>query len=152
MKKLINCAALAAVLILIGCSAASAQKKTPDYKIAAIHITPFDSSTGKFEDEITANSDRSFFNDLAISLLVVVEVAGESGSFVAGRQAQIIVMEGKKIKKKKVEQIGIPRDGKFFVPVWLDSPMCSEVTVTARMIGQKTISRTVRKVPFQCGE
>jgi hypothetical protein len=151
MKKIINFAALAA-LILIGCSAASAQKKTPDYKITAVHITPFDSNTGKFEDEITANSDRSFFNDLAISLLVVVEVTGETGSFVAGRQAEITVMEGKKIKKKKVEQIGIPSDGKFFVPVWLDSPMCSEVTVTARMIGQKTVSRTVRKVPFQCGE
>jgi hypothetical protein len=151
MKKIINCTALA-VLVLIGCTAASAQKKAPDYKITAIHITPFDSNTGKFEDEITANSDRSFFNDLAISLLVVVEVAGQTGSFEAGRQAEITVMEGKKIKKKKVEQIGIPSDGKFFVPVWLDSPMCSEVTVTARMIGQKTVSRTVRKVPFQCGE
>jgi hypothetical protein len=151
MKKIVNCATLA-ILILIGCSAASAQKKTPDYKITAVHITAFDSNTGKFEDEITATSDRSFFNDLAISLLVVVEVAGESGSFVAGRQAEITVMEGKKIKKKKVEQIGIPQDGKFFVPVWLDSPMCSEVTVTARMIGQKTLSRTVKKVLFECGE
>jgi hypothetical protein len=150
--KIINFAALA-VLILMGCTAASAQKKTPDYKIMAIHITPFDSNTGKLdEDEITVTSDRSFFNDLAISLLVVVEVGGESGSFVAGRQAEITVMEGKKIKKKKVEQIGIPSDGKFFIPVWLDSPMCSEITVTARMIGQKTVSRTVRKVPFQCGE
>ena len=127
-------------------------KKTPRFKITAVHITPFDSNTGKFGTEITTNSDRSFFNDLGISLLVVVEVAGESGSFVAGRQAEITVMEGKKIKKKKVEQIGIPSDGKFFVPVWLDSPMCSEVTVTARKISKKTVSRTVRKVPFQCGE
>jgi hypothetical protein len=151
MKKITNCAAVA-VLILIGCLAASAQKKTPDYKITAIHVTPFDSATGKFEDELTANSDRSFFNDLSISLLVVVEIAGESGSFVPGRSAEITVMEGKKLKKKKVEQIGIPQDGKFFVPVWLDNSMCSGVTITARMIGQKTISRTVRKVPFICGE
>ena len=34
MKKIINFTALA-VLFLIGCSAASAQKKTPDYKITA---------------------------------------------------------------------------------------------------------------------
>jgi hypothetical protein len=151
MKKIINFAAVA-LLVLIGCFAVSAQKKAPDYKITAIHVTPFDSATGKFEDELTANSDRSFFNDLAISLLVVVEVAGKSDTFEPGRQVEIIVMEGKKLKKKKVEQIGIPRDGAFFVPVWLDNSMCSGVTITARMIGQKTVSRTVRKVPFMCGE
>ena len=81
-----------------------------------------------------------------------MEVAGKSDTFEPGRQVEIIVMEGKKLKKKKVEQIGIPRDGAFFVPVWLDNSMCSGVTITARMIGQKTVSRTVRKVPFMCGE
>lgn len=152
MKKIINFAAVA-VLLLFGCLAADAQKKTPDYKIAAIHVTPFNSQTGKFEDEIkVVDDDRVFFNSLSIALLVVVEVSGQSDTFVPGRMTEITVMEGKKLKKKQVMQIGIPIDGKYYAPVWLDRSMCDGITITARLIGQKTVSRTVRKVPFMCGE
>lgn len=151
MKKIVNCAAVA-VLLLFGCLAADAQKKTPDYKIAAIHVTPFNGQTGKFEDEIKAGDDTAFFNSLSIALLVVVEVSGESDTFVPGRMTEITVLEGKKLKKKQVMQIGIPIDGKYYAPVWLDRSMCDGITITARLIGQKTISITVRKVPFMCGE
>lgn len=153
MKKTINFAAVA-LLLLTGCFAASAQKKAPDYKITAIHITPFDSQTGKFQDEIkVGDGDRSFFNDLSIALLVVVEISGKTDTFESGRMTEITVMEGKKLKKKQVMQIGIPNeDGKYFAPLWLDRSMCSGITITARLLGQKTVSRTVRKVPFMCGE
>jgi hypothetical protein len=42
--------------------------------------------------------------------------------------------------------------GKFYFPMWIDAPMCSEVKITARITGQKTASTITRKVAFQCGE
>lgn len=150
--KVINFVAFAALLLFVFAFDASAQKKAPDYKITEVHVTPFDGSTGKFDTKIGPDSERTFFNDISVSLLVSVEVAGEEGTFEAGRMVEVTVMEGKKLKKKKSEQIGVLHEGKFFVPVWLDGPMCSEVTITARLIGQKTVSRKVVKVPFMCGE
>lgn len=151
MKKILNFTGIAAVL-LFACLAVSAQKKAPDYKITAIHVTPFNGATGEFDAKLGPDNERSFFNDLSTSLLVSVEVAGETGSFEAGRLVEVTVMEGKKLKKKRTEQIGVLHEGKFFTPVWLDSSMCSEITITARLIGQKTVSRKTMKIPFMCGE
>lgn len=140
------------IVLSFGAVLAFAQK-TPDYKISSIKITPFDSATGEFQPEFKANDDRSFFNDLGISLFTVVEISGKEGSFEAGRKIQITVTEGKKVKATKTEQIGlIGGGGKFFIPLWLDPAMCSEIKITAKIIGQKTAPTMTRKVPFLCGE
>lgn len=152
MKRTTKFTAFAALLIFAFVIGASAQKKAPDYKITAIHVTPFNGVTGEFDTKLGPDNERSFFNDLSTSLLVSVEVAGETGSFEAGRMVEVTVMEGKKLKKKKTEQIGVLHEGKFFTPVWLDSSMCSEITITARLIGQKTVSKKTMKIPFMCGE
>ena len=134
---------------------AIAQKPKPAsaYKITNIKIVPFNEATGKFEDELTAKSDRSFFNDLSISLFVTFEVSGEAGSFEAGRKIAITVTEGKKVKFSKIEQVGlIGSEGKYFVPGWLYSSMCSDIKITASLAGQKTASNMTRRVPFLCGE
>ncbi len=129
------------------------EKKAPDYSISKVKITPFDSQTGEFQEEYTTKSDRSFFNDLAISLFTVVEITGEAGSFEVGREIQITVTEGKKVKLTKTEQIGlIGEGGKFYIPVWLEPAMCDEVKITAKIIGQKTVSTKIRTIPFMCGE
>ena len=144
---------IAALLFCFGATLANAQTKAPDYKITSIKIVPFDGQTGEFQAPIKAKDDRSFFNDLAIALLVTVEISGQAGSFEVGRNIQITAMEGKKLKAKKLEQIGLIGDGgKFYVPIWLDSAMCSDVTITAKITGQKTASTMTRKVPFLCGE
>ncbi|MBS1793788.1 MAG: hypothetical protein JSS81_08035 [Acidobacteria bacterium] len=140
-------------LILSLSAAAVAQKKAADYKITNVRIVPFDGATGEFGEEIKPGGDRSFFNDLSISLFVAVEISGEKGTFEAGRKAEITVTEGKKLKTKKLEQVGlIGEGGKFYIPVWLDSAMCSDVKITARLVGQKTPSSVTRTVPFLCGE
>lgn len=144
---------IAAMVLAFGAGVASAQKKAADYKITNIKIMPFDGATGLFEEELTAGSDRSFFNDLSISLLVLFEVSGESGSFEAGRMLSVTVTEGKRVKARKNEQVGlIGSGGKFYIPVWLDSAMCDTVKITARLTGQKTASTMTRSVPFVCGE
>lgn len=142
------------VSIAFGVTAlAQKPKPAPAYKITAIKIVPFNEASGKFEDEIIKGSERSFFNDLSISLFVTFEVSGEAGSFETGRKIVIKVTEGKKVKFSKSEQVGlIGAEGKYFVPVWLYSPMCSDVKITASLAGQKAVSTMTRRVPFLCGE
>lgn len=126
---------------------------TPAYKISNVKIVPFEQTTGNFEDEITPTDERAFFNDLSKGLFVTVEITGKPESYEAKRQLEVTVMEGKKIKLKKVYMSGILNSqGKFYFPVWLDAPMCSEVKITARITGQKTVATKTRNVTFQCGE
>jgi hypothetical protein len=123
------------------------------YKITAVKMVPFDQASGKFQNEITPNDERSFFNELSLGLFITVEVTGEAGSFEAGRMVEVVVLEGKRQKAKKTEQIGlIGEGGKFYIPVWLDSALCDEVKITARIVGQKTVSTMTRKASFMCGE
>jgi len=71
----------------------------------------------------------------------------------AGRKIIITVTEGKRVKFSKTEQVGlIGEGGKYYVPVFLYSSMCSDVQITAKLSGQKTPSTMTRKVPFLCGE
>ena len=132
---------------------AQAPKPAPTYKIANVKIVPFDGQTGKFQDEIKPNEERSFFNEISLSMFVTVEVSGQAGTFEAGRMVEITVLEGTKQRVKKTEQIGLIGDGgKFYIPVFLDSAFCSELKVTARIVGQKTASTMTRKAMFVCGE
>lgn len=152
MKK-ITITLFAMLLLLIGANYTAAQKAAPDYKITNIKILPFDSQKGDFQDAFKMNDERSFFNDLAISLLVLVEISGEAGSFQAGRKVDVTVTEGKKAKAKVLEQIGlIGEGGKYYQAVWLKNPMCDEIKITAKILGQRTASSMTRKVPFMCGE
>ncbi len=155
MNKMFRTTSVVVVVFTALAMSAYAQKPrpAPAYKIAAIKIVPFNEQIGKFEDEITSKSDRSFFNDLSISLFVTVEVSGEVGSFESGRNLVIMVTEGKKVKYSKTQQIGlIGPEGNYHIPVFLYSSMCSNVTITAKISGQKTVSSMTRRVPFLCGE
>lgn len=156
MNKLFRSISIVLVIAVFGILSANAQppKKDPDYKITNIKIVPFNEQTGAFENEIALKGDdRSFFNDLNISLFVTVEIGGKAGSFSPGRKIEITILEGKRVKLKKLEQIGlIGEGGQFYVPVWLYSAMCSDVKITARIVGQKTASSMKRTVPFLCGE
>ncbi len=154
MKTVPRILLVVSILILSSFSITFAQgKKAPDYTISSVKIVPYNSESGKFEEEYTTKSDRSFFNDLAISLFLTVEINGEAGSFEVGRKIEVTVLEGKKVKSKTVEQIGLIGDGgKFYVPIWLNPAMCSDIKITAKISGQKTVSTKSRSVPFLCGE
>ena len=153
MTKLIKVLVLAIVLAGVGAMPAFAQKKAPDYKLSKIKIVPYNSATGEFEEEYTAKSDRSFFNDLSISLFVVFEIEGQAGSFEAGRKLQVRVTEGTRGKASRNVQIGlIGENGFYFEPLWLYPSMCSDVKITASIIGQKPTKTMTRTIPFLCGE
>jgi len=152
MKKITKVLLFVSLTLCFSAVYANAQQISA-YKISNVKIVPFEQTTGKFEDEITAKDDRSFFNDLSKGLFVTVEITGKPESYEAKRQLEVTVMEGAKVKLKKVYMAGILNEqGKFYFPVWLDAPMCSEVKITARITGQKPIATTTRKVAFQCGE
>lgn len=152
MKKRFKFLIFLSLTFCFGAVFANAQT-TPDYKISNVKIVPYEQTTGKFEDEITATDDRSFFNDLSKALFITLEISGKPESYEAKRQVEVTITEGTKIKLKKVFMSGILNEkGKFYFPMWIDAPMCSEVKITARITGQKTASPTTRKVAFQCGE
>lgn len=144
---------IAFLFLCAGFVSVNAQKAAAPYKITAIKIVPFDQQSGEFQTEITPTDERSFFNEISLRFLVTVEVTGEKGTFEAGREIEIIVMEGKKQRAKKIEQIGLIADnGKFYIPLWIDNPLCDETTFTARIVGQKPVSTMKRKASFMCGE
>ncbi len=162
MTSILRFAVIAIVVFSIGLTAAFAQKakpattasKTPDYSIFAVKVNAFDSVQGELSD---ANPDgepvKSFFNDLDTSLFVWVFVQGEPGTFEAGRMANVVVTEGKKVVATRNVQIGIPNEkGFYIVPVFVYGPLCSEIKITAKITGQKTASPKSVSVPFQCGE
>ncbi|HEX8289244.1 MAG TPA: hypothetical protein VF556_14690 [Pyrinomonadaceae bacterium] len=152
MKSSIKFPVYLFLMLCFGAVAAKAQA-APDYKITSVKIVPYEQTTGKFEDEIKLNDERGFFNDLSKALFVTVEITGKPESYEAKRQVEITVTEGAKVKSKKIFMSGILNEkGKFYFPMWIDAPMCSEVKITARITGQKTASTITRKVAFQCGE
>lgn len=155
MKKILT-AVIGLLIVFSAANAAAQTKKTvPAYKLTAMKITPYDGMTGKFEEEIKMLGDeRSFFNDLDTSLIIEIEVSGitDSENYPA-RQLEVTVTEGKKVKSKTTGMIGILNEnGKYYAPVFLARPMCDEIKITARIIGQKTPATITRKISFQCGE
>lgn len=162
MKSIIRYAALAVVILSVGVTATFAQRakpkapasNTPDYTIDALKVMSYSSTSGQLEDVFPEGGEpRSFFNDLDTSLFIWVFVHGEKGTFEAGRMANVVVTEGKKVVASRNVQIGIPNeDGIYVVPVFVYGPLCSDVKITAKLTGQKTASLKTQKVSFLCGE
>lgn len=153
MKNPVRLTTFALLLLWFAAFPAEAQKKAADYVISAVRIVPFDGQTGKFQDEIREKDEMSFFNRLSISLFVTIEISGQKNTYETGRKIDVTVTEGGRLKTGRSEQIGsIGSGGKVYFPLWLDAAMCSDVTITARITGQKTASTVSRKVAFLCGE
>lgn len=131
----------------------NAQKAAADYKITNIKVVPFEQSSGEFEDEITGTDERSFFNDLGKGLFVTVEITGKAGDYEGKRSLDVTVLEGKKVKLKKVMMSGILNDsGKYYFGFYIEPALCDEITITAKITGQRTPSTKTKKIPFMCGE
>jgi hypothetical protein len=145
--------AILIAVMLLGLAAAALAQQDPDYRITAINVTPFEGQTGKFQAELKDVDERFFWNDLDISLLVVVEISGKPDGYSPTRKIVVTVTEGRKPKVTRTENPGVFNEsGKFYVPVWVYPSMCSEIRITARVTGQRTTSTKTRNVPFNCGE
>ncbi len=145
------------LILAFGANYATAQKTTAkgqEYKITNLKIVPFDSYKGEFQDEIKAGGEQpTFFNDYAISLMVVVEVTAGKGEYNGKQSVQLTVTEGKKVKKTKTELMPpVEENGKYYIPLWLDAGMCDTVKIVAKMLGQKAPTPMSRSLLFQCGE
>ena len=141
------------LLLFVSASNIFAQKAPADYKITNIKVVPFEQTTGEFEDEFTGSDERSFFNDLGKGLFVTVEITGKPGDYAGTRNLSVTVLEGTKIKLKKSMMSGILNDsGKYYFGFYVEPALCDEITITAKLTGQKTPSTKTRKVPFLCGE
>jgi hypothetical protein len=102
---------------------------------------PFHSATGEFGEEIGPESDRSLFNDLSTSLVVVFEVDSEAGSLEAGAGSRSRSGKGR-TRSGLIGPIG--ESGRRFEPL--------KVKITASVIGQKLSMALTRTVTFNCGE
>ncbi len=151
IKRLLS---LAIIFLFLCAGAISARAQTaPPFKISAIKIVPLNQLTGEIEPEIKPKDSRAFFDEVALGLLITVEVSGTSDTTAEGRKVETSVLKGGKILIKKLTAVdGVGAGGKFYIPIYVDYGICQEITVTAKIIGQKTASTMTRKVPFSCGE
>ncbi|MGI8786290.1 MAG: hypothetical protein ACR2HG_00830 [Pyrinomonadaceae bacterium] len=144
--------AIAFLLLCVSPIFANAQT-APPFKVSAIKIVPYDQLTGEFEPEIKLKDSRTFFDEVALGLLITVEISGQTDTSADGRKVETTVLKGGKILIKKLTTVdGVGAGGKFYIPIYIDYGLCQEITVTAKIIGQKTASTMTRKVPFSCGE
>lgn len=142
-----------AVLAFADTVNAQAPKKAPDYIVSSIEVNAFNEAEGSLSDALDKDKPPTFFNALSTSLFVWAVVAGEAGSFEPGRMINVTVLEGKKVKTTRRVQIGlIGEKGVYFVPVYVYGSLCSNVTITAKITGQRKPSSQTVKIPFMCGE
>lgn len=142
-----------AFLFLCGGTISARAQTAPPFKVAAIKIVPFDQLTGEFEPEFKLKDERTFFDDVSLGLLITVVISGQSDTSAPGRKVETTVLKGGKVLTRKLNDVeSVGAGGKFYIPVYIDSGICSEVSVTAKITGQKTASTMTRKVPFSCGE
>jgi hypothetical protein len=140
------------VLVIVTATTAFPQKVGP-YKITAIHVTPFNEVTGRFDAEMAKDDTGGFWNDLSKSVLAVIEITGPPEEYATKRNVSIRVTEGRKLKLARIAYPGVlGTDGKYYVPVWLYGSMCSPVTISATITGQPTASSMKRILGFMCGE
>jgi len=127
---------------------------TPPYKFTEIKIKPYNQTSNSFLGDIKNDQDNDFWNDLDLSLFVTIEISGKPGSYSSSRKVEVIAYEGTRVILKRVVDLGVINEstGKYYVPVWLYSPFCRQVTIKARLLGQRQTSAVQRKVNFACGE
>lgn len=142
-----------AILAVASFDSFAQTKAVAPYSITAIRVMPYEASQGKFLDELKPDEFGGYFNDLDKSLLVMIEVTGPAGEYVAARRVSVRVTEGKKVKLSKVGYPGVLNEnGKYWIPIWLEAAMCDEVVITATMTGQTKKSSMKRSLNFMCGE
>lgn len=143
MKKL-----LTSILFAISVSISAQNESLPDYKISNIKVMPFDSQTGEFQQ-----LESSYFNAISTSLFVIVEVSGKPGVFESQKKVEIQILEGTKKKIRKLEKNMLFSDkGKFYISLLVDPLICKDITINARILGQKNDSSVAKLISFACGE
>ena len=125
-------------------------KKPAPYSLNGIVVRLYQPRSDTFSTDL---SDASW-NQVDSSLLATIEVKGEPGSFAKGRAVEITVAKDQKVVATQKTMVGVldVRSGSFVVPVWIPGPLCENVVIRARLLGQPGGSEVKREVGFACGE
>ena len=159
MKNAVPRHLLTLLLLLLVCtSAAEAQRRRRSapsagspVTLTAMKILPYNRMSDNFADDIADSPDERL-NELDLSFLVKVEVSGKAGEY-SNRNVTITVREGNRLIVNQTMMVGIfNENGKYYVPAWIYGPLCSPITVEARLTGQRQPSSIRKTLKFQCGE
>lgn len=137
----------------------SAQRKAPpSFKIGAITAKLFDEHPGMFSSDLLTAPDSTLRNrrtgpGSSNSMLIVVELAGQAGSYAPDRKLLLTATDSRRVLLKRSADIGILSEGgKYYLAFWIYDIGCYPVTLSARVTGQSA-SRAVKKtIPFRCGD
>lgn len=132
---------------------------TAEYEIIAIKAYLFLNHKGTLSAEDVSGE---WFLNLPIAddpeiasqtVMAIVEVKGEPGSFAGKRKIQFVAEEGRRIVLKQTVSIGLmSEEGKYYEAFILNDVGCSPLKMTARILGQSKISKKESIIDFQCGE
>lgn len=135
----------------------------PPFKITAIKAMLFYEEKGTFSDDLLTQPDVALWNTIigegsagspSNSTLVMVEVSGKYNPDEAApnRKVEFTATAAKKILLKKLADIRIGRDGKYYAAFWLYDTGCDHIKLSARIVGQSQPSSMTKTIPFECGE
>ena len=135
----------------------------PPFKITAIKAKLFFEGTGTFSEDILTQPDLALWNTIigegsagspSSSTLVLVEVSGQYNPNEAApnRKVEFTATAAKKIALKRLDDIHIGKDGKYYAAFWLYDTGCDSVKLSARIVGQSQPSAMTKTIPFKCGE
>jgi hypothetical protein len=135
----------------------------PPFKITAIKAMLFFDEKGTFSDDLLTHPDMALWNTIigegaagspSNSTLVLVEVSGKYNPNEAApnRKVDFTATGGGKVLLRKMADIRIGENGKYYAAFWLYDTGCDKIKLSARLTGQSQPSSMTKTIPFQCGE
>src|SRR5437764_14829407 len=163
-RVLMSAVSLVALLVLASNFEAFVKSAaTPPFKITAIKAMLFFDEKGTFSDDLFTQPNLALWNTIigegsagspSNSTLVLVEVSGlyNPNEAAPNRKVEFTATAAKKIALKRLDDIHIGKDGKYYAAFWLYDTGCESVKLSARIVGQSQPSIMTKTIPFKCGE
>jgi hypothetical protein len=157
------------LLIAANCQAQSADtaKHPQQLRLSGMRATLFYETSGTFSPDVFTNQvnlwntpiEGSSRAGASESMLITVEIKAEGPGWTpTGRTVQLTARyriadksgRGKPAFFSRTMKINVSSEDKFFAGFWLYETGCHPVTLTARIVGQKTWLR--KTIDLRCGE
>jgi hypothetical protein len=131
----------------------------PAYTIQGIKAFLYHEQTGTLSEDILVPPARELFNVIIGSnpshaAMVVVELAGEAGSYDPFRKVALTVTgkKGRVILKQSISLGIFSAEGKYLVAFWIYETGCEALSLSAKVTGQSPTAKTNATIDFLCGE
>ena len=123
-----------------------------DFRIVSLNAYLYDPKTGSFQEN--SIDQRESAAGISKQMMVVVEIAGNPGSYDYKRKIDFRVSVNGSLQLTRVQRIGVlSPEGKFFAAFWIYDVSCLPVTrITAKIVGQGETPAFVKELTFVCGE